>query len=76
MTRANGFSITGRQAMRLTVLGFATGYVALMFLLVSLTSPHFDGYRHVIGPALGGLALIGAVLMVVARIAGPRPNRS
>lgn len=76
MTRENGFSITGRQAMRLTVSGFSTGYVALMFLLVSLTSPHFDGYRHIVVPALGALALVGAALMVAARIAGPRADRS
>ena len=72
MTRAYGFNMTGRQAMRLTVVGFTVGYVALMVLLISLTSPHFDGYRHIIVPALGALAFIGGALIAIARIAGPR----
>jgi hypothetical protein len=73
MTFSNRFPMTTRRCLHLTVSGFTIGYVALMFLLISLTSPHFDGYRHIAVPLLGAMAVLGAALIGVARVL---PNRS
>ena len=65
-------TLSSRLEQRLITMGFVLAYVALMSLLIVLTSPHFDGIRHVIVPALGGIALVGSALIVVAKIAGAR----
>ena len=64
-------AMTQRPEQRLIIAGFTVVYIALMLILVSATSPHFDGSRNTFMLILAVLSGLGAIMLAVGRLSQP-----